>query len=205
MKIGLSFHLACILPLAFVLAGCSVATTTNPARSVTEQLLLSTAADRAINATVLTNFAHQKVFVDATYFDSYDSKYVVGSIRDALSRAGGLLVSSETNSDIIIEARSGGLSIDSSSGLIGIPNTGLPIPLAGVLNIPELALYKVDRQYSTAKLALLAYATHSREHYYSSGPMVGKSYNKYYKLLGFIQWTMTDIPEKKKPKKKSNN
>jgi len=205
MKKSNTLYLTAILPLAFVLAGCSVATTTNPARSVTEQLLLSTAADRAINSTVLTNFSHQKVFVDATYFDSYDSKYVVGAIRDALSRAGGLLVSSETNSDLIIEARSGGLSIDSSSSLIGVPNTGVPIPLAGTLTIPELALYKIDRQYTTAKFALLAYATHSREHYYSSGPMVGKSYNKYYKMLGFIQWTTTDIPEKKKTKKKPNN
>jgi hypothetical protein len=28
--------------------------------------------------------------------------------------------------------------------------------------------------------------------------MVGKSYNNYYKLLGIITWTGTDIPEKNK-------
>jgi hypothetical protein len=84
---------------------------------------------------------------------------------------------------------------------VGVPQTGLPIPLAGVVNIPELALYKSSRQNSTAKLALLAYEAKSRGHVFSSGSMVGKAYNKYYKLLGFIQWTSTDIPEKKKPKK----
>ena len=51
-----------------------------------------------------------------------------------------------------------------------------------------------------AKFALLAYATDSREHVFSSGPMLGKAYNKYYKFLGIIQWTTTDIPEKKSKK-----
>jgi hypothetical protein len=60
-----------------------------------------------------------------------------------------------------------------------------------------LSVYKSSRQKAIAKLALLAYSTHSLEHVFSSGPMVGRSYNTYYKLLGLIQWTATDIPEKK--------
>ncbi len=169
---------------------------TNPARSATEQLLLSTAADRAIAATNLPPVQGKKVYVDGTYYDSYDPKYVLGSIRDALSRSGALLVDTASNSDVIVEARCGGLSIDASESLLGIPATGIPIPLAGVVSIPELALYKSSRQRSIAKLALLAYDTRSREHVFSSGSMAGKSYNKYYKFLGIIQWTTTDIPEK---------
>jgi hypothetical protein len=30
--------------------------------------------------------------------------------------------------------------------------------------------------------------------------MLGTSFNHYYKFLGIIQWTTTDIPEKKKKK-----
>src|SRR5580704_17010552 len=102
-----------------LLCGCAESNTTNPPRAVTEQLLLSTAADRAIDSTSLALFAQKKVFVDGTYFDSYDSKYVIGAIRDAFSRAGALLVNEATNSEIMVEARSGGLSIDASSSLIG--------------------------------------------------------------------------------------
>jgi hypothetical protein len=40
--------------------------------------------------------------------------------------------------------------------------------------------------------------THSLDHVLSSGPMLGKSYNNYHKLLGAIQWTTMDIPEKKR-------
>ena len=41
----------------------------------TEQLLLSTAADRATRAAGLEIFAGRKVFLDTRYFESYDSKY----------------------------------------------------------------------------------------------------------------------------------
>lgn len=133
---------------------------TSPPRSVTEQLLLSTAADRALTNADFQIFADKKIYLDATYFDSYDSKYAIGSIRDALSRAGALLVEAATNSDVIIQARSGGLSIDGSDSLIGVPNLILPIPFSGPLPIPELALYKTQKQHYIAKIALLAYSTH---------------------------------------------
>lgn len=180
--------------------GCVQIRQTNPPRTVTEQLLISTAADRAIAATPLSVFAHKKVFLDTTFFDSYDSKYAIGAIRDALSQAGALLVGSINASDVIIEARSGALSIDDRSYLVGIPSTGLPIPLAGTFVLPELALYKSGLQHSTAKFALLAYETRSREHLYSSGSMVGKAQDRYYKIV-FIGFHKTDIPEKKSMKK----
>ena len=185
---------------AFLLGGCTTVRTTDPARTATEQLLLSTAVDHALNSANFTAFENQKVFLDTAYFDSYDSKYAIGTIRDALSRAGALLEDNMTNSDIVMEARSGALSTDNSIYLFGIPNIGVPIPLAGAVQIPELAFYKSEKQTSTAKIALLAFTRESRLHVYSSGPLDGKSYNNHYKLL-FISWGFTDIPEKHNGKK----
>jgi hypothetical protein len=176
--------------------GCTQTILTAPQRSATEQLLLSTAADRAMTSTNFSLFNGKKVFLDASNLDSYDSKYAIGSIRDALSRSGALLVRNETNSDIVIEARSGALSIDAATTLIGVPGAGVPVPLAGAVSIPELALFKSQKQFSLAKLALLAYETHGGKHIYSSGPMIGKAYNHYYRFLGFITCTSTDIPAK---------
>ena len=188
------------LAALLLLTGCADFTMTNPPRTVTEQLLLSTAADQAIKSASLDMFQGKKVFIDGTYFDAYDSKYVLGAIRDAFSQAGALLAVDAGSSDMIVEARSGAYSIDYNSSLIGIPTLGVPIPLAGTVSIPELAFYKSSQQHTIAKFALLAYDTKSRAHFYSSGPMVGKSYNNFHKILGFL-WTGTDIPEKKKPKK----
>lgn len=188
------------LAALLILTGCTQTTLTAPQRSATEQLLLSTAADRAVASTNLSVFAGKKVFVDGSYFDSYDGKYALGTIRDAISRAGALLVGNVTNSDVIIEARSGALSIDEADLLIGVPSAGLPVPLAGTVSIPELAFYKSQKQFSTAKFALLAYETHGGKHFYSSGPLIGRAYNHYYRFIGFIGFTSSDIPEKKKQK-----
>jgi hypothetical protein len=182
----------------FVLTGCTTRTTTAPARSATEELLLSTSMDRALTNADLSIFAHQKVFVDQSYFDSYDSKYAVGTVRDALSRAGALLMDTVTTADVIVEARSGAISIDASSSLFGIPSMGIPIPLAGTVMTPEVAFYKASRQHAYSKIALLAYVRQTGAHVYSSGALDGKSYNKYYDLLG-ASWRRTDIPEKKRP------
>jgi len=187
---------ALFMALAWFDSGCAFNRRTEPPRSATEQLLLSTVADRALQSSNFVLFAHRKVFVETNYFDSYDSGYVLGTVRDALSRAGALLMENESNSDIAVEIRSGALSADSSDSLIGIPSTGLPIPLVGAIPIPELALYKSEDESAYGKIAVLAYATKSREHIYSSGPLVGKSYNNYHKIL-FISWITTDIPEKK--------
>jgi hypothetical protein len=189
---------AFFLLIALMFCGCATSDMTNPPRSATEQLLLSTAMDRALTNTTFSDVADKKVYVDSTYFDSYDVKYMLGDVRDALSRAGALLVDSETNCEIIVQPRSGGLSVDSSSSLLGIPRTEVPIPLAGGLAIPEIALAKAGSQHSIAKIAILAYEKKTREHVYSSGPMVGRAYNKFHKILWVISWTSTDIPEKKK-------
>ena len=179
----------------WLLAGCTTNKTTTTTRSATEQLLLSTATDHALQKVGFEIFAGRKVFLDATYFDSYDSKYVLGTIRDAISRAGALLENTATNSDVIIEARSGALAINDSSSLFGIPSLTVPVPLAGSLQTPEIAFYKADKQRSVAKIALLAYVRQSQAHVYSSGPLDGKSYDKDYKLF-FLSWVRTDLPEK---------
>src|ERR1043165_3751701 len=144
--------------------GCSQASMTNPARSATEQLLLSTAADRAIKKIPFSQFKNRRVFVDGAFFEGYDSKYVLGAIREAASRAGGLLQSDIGKSDVVIEVRSGAYSIDSGSSLVGIPELGVPAPVAGAIHTPELALYKSSRQDALAKFAILASETSSRDY-----------------------------------------
>lgn len=194
---------AFLLLLALLAAGCATTDETNPPRSVSEQLLLSTAADRAMANGDLSVFNGKKVYFDASYFDSYDSKYALGEIRDALSSAGALLVDDLTNSDIIVQPRSGGLSTDSSDSLVGIPKMGLPVPLSGSLAIPEVPFYKSAKQHSIAKFELLAYDTKTRQHFYSSGPLVGRAYNNNHAIF-FISWNTSDIPEKQKLKKHKN-
>lgn len=182
-------------------AGCTTQGTSAPARTATEQLLLSTAGDRAVAKASVNFLDGQRVYVDFTYFDSYDAKYAEGEIRDALSRAGALLVPDTKTADIIVEARAGAYSVNTNSTFFGVPSIPLPIPTTSATPItPQLAFYQKFEQHSYAKIALLAYSNKTRAHIYSSGSLDGQAYDTYRSLL-FISWWRTNIPEKAGKKK----
>jgi hypothetical protein len=191
---GVRAWLLLLLPL---LSGCLQTRMTEPPRTAVEQLLLSTAADRSLQRIHWEMFKEKKVFVDTNYFESYDRAYVLGTVRDLLSAYGALLATNANDADIIVEPRSGALSTDSASSLVGMPSLPIPIPFAGTFTTPEMYLWKSEKMFSTAKIALLAYDQKSRQHFYSSGPLTGRASHKYYKFLGYFSVTRTDIPEKK--------
>jgi hypothetical protein len=178
--------------------GCSQTTLTHPLRSGSEQLLLSTAADRAISNLPLDVLRGKRVFVDGSFVEGYDVKYLLGSLREAVSRAGGLLQTDSSRSDVVIEPRVGAMSIDPSDSLVGVPKTGLPLPLAGAIETPEVALYKTSRHNSITRVSVFAYSADSKAYLFGSGPAVGNAYIRYYKLLGLIQWVATDVPDLKR-------
>ena len=184
-----------ILLILFV-SGCATRRVSYPARTATEQLLLSTAADQALAHANLRLFSGQNVYLDFTYFDSYDPKYVEGTIRDAFSRAGALLATNAKSADIIVEARSGAYSIDNDSSFIGIPRIPIPVPTTSVSPvIPQISFYSRDSDLSYAKFSLFAYSTKTLGHIYSSGILDGEAFNTYRSIL-FISWWSSNIPEK---------
>ena len=192
----------CLLGLGMaVLAcftGCTQTGLTHPKRSATEQLLISTAADRALAQVDFSIVRGKKVFVDANYYDSEDEDYVIGTIRDYVSLNGGFIAAKIEEAELVIEPRSGALSIDSSSSIIGLPASAAPMPVAGSVQLPEVALFKSEKQYSIAKIAILAYERESLNHVASTGPLIGRANIKYYKILGLIGYTKTTVPERKK-------
>jgi hypothetical protein len=179
-------------------SGCLQTRMTEPPRTAVEQLLISTAADRSLQQVPWEMFKGRKVFVDTNYFEAYDRGYVLGTMRDLLSIHGALLATNIGDAEVVLEPRSGALSTDSSSSLLGVPAIPVPIPFAGTFTSPELPLWKTEKHFSTAKIAVLAYEQKSRKHVYSTGPVVGRAAHKYYKLLGYLSVTRTDIPEKKR-------
>jgi hypothetical protein len=187
--------------LAFLGAGCTQTGLTKPARSAIEQLLISTAADRALAQAPWGFVRGKKIFVDRSFYESADKDYVLGTIRDYVSVNGGLLAAKMDDADYVLEPRSGALSIDASSSVIGVPASSAPIPFAGAISLPEIALFKSEKQFSTAKLAILVYERDSKQHVASTGPLIGRANIKYYKFLGYIGYTKTTIPEQQRPKK----
>jgi hypothetical protein len=189
-----------VIFLALFLPGCATQTETNPPRSATEQLLISTAADRAAAQLAVKIPAKTPVFVDAGNFDGTDSKYAVGAIHDSLLKQGVYLVDDKKKAKAIIEIRAGALSTDKRQFLVGIPTFQIPIPFAtGGLTFPEIALYKSDAQKGVAKFAFVSYDTKKGALMQSEEPQYGFAHNIKKTVLIFVSWTDNDtLPENEK-------
>lgn len=181
---------------ALLAAGCVQTRVTEPKRAAVEQLLLSTAADRALEQADFVLFNGRKVYVDERYFESYDEEYVIGTIRNRISESGGLLVAELADAEVIVEPRSGALSTDAAESIIGLPSMPVPVPFAGTVTSPEVALYKSQKQFATAKIALFAYYKDSRVHLHSTGDLYGEAKHNYYTFLGFFKYTSSTLPSK---------
>jgi hypothetical protein len=139
------------------IAGCTNIRRTDPERGANEQLLLSTAADHAIERMDFGISYGQKVYLDGRYFDAYDRAYAVGALRSELLAQGAYLVTNETEAEVVVEVRSGALSTTRRDFLVGLPSIELPIPTTTALETPEIALMKELDRTGVAKFAATVY------------------------------------------------
>ncbi len=182
-----------LIMMMAALVGCATERESNPPRTATEELLISTAADRAASQMLAAFLPNARVFVDAQYFEGLDSKYTIGAIRDQLAKDGAHLIADRGSADIVIEIRSGAQSIDETSTLFGVPNMDLPVPLAGALKIPEIALFKVAREIGTSKIAMTGYAQKDGTYKFSVGLDYGYSHRNQWTLLILFSWNSDDL------------
>ena len=145
------------------LAACSGARETEPGRTATEQLLFSVAAERAADQLALAIPADTKVFVDPAYVEGTDSKYLLSTIRDRVLRHGAALVDNKAQADIVVEPRIGAISIDRDKTTLGSSKFDVPVPLAGDVHVPDIALYKRDTQQGVIKVAATTYDSEDRQ------------------------------------------
>jgi hypothetical protein len=178
--------------LVALLSGCTTVRQTDPQRTATEQLLISTAADRAAASIVLDLGPERKAFLDATNFEGIDGKYAIAAIRSSLLKKGTRTVADKKDADTIVEIRSGALSIDKRETLVGLPSIDIPIPLAGDFGTPEIALYKSEEQEGIAKFAATAYDAKDGRFLGESTPPLGRSHIKRRVVL-VVSWIEDDV------------
>jgi hypothetical protein len=180
------------LVLIFVvlgLNGCSTTAQSNPARTATEQLLVSTAAEHAANKLALLLPPNSAAFMDNTNFEGTDSKYAIATIRTSLLKQGIRFVDDKKTADVIIETRSGVLSTDRNTFLVGIPSFNIPIPFASVpLPFPQIALWGEAEQKGVAKFAITSYDAKKGTLVSAQDPQYGFSHRTEKTLLIFISW-----------------
>jgi hypothetical protein len=191
-----------LLAAVVLLGGCATVRTTDPNRTATEQMLLSKAAEKAVQQLSTAPLHDREVYVNTEYYDSIDSSYVLGELRAHLLEHGVRLAQSEEDANVIVEVRSGGIGIDRYNYLLGIPpifvpagdNVGGVNVNSGTLVTPELALIKRIRQLGYASVAFVAYWKDTGEVLASSGPFVGRTRREDWWFFGIGPRTSGNIP-----------
>lgn len=182
--------------IATMLGGCISWRVTNPPRTAVEQLLLSTAIDRAVARLDLGDVVKgKKVHLDVEQLEAVDKPYLVAALHERLGMMGAFILPSAEGAEIIIEARSGGLAIDKFNFMLGIPALSLPVPeTLGSIATPKLPLISKERQTAIAKIGLFARQQDGRP-LGATGPKSGHAYFNTWIIL-FFPIESTDIPEK---------
>src|SRR5579859_2236149 len=187
-----------LLPLlALGLCSCTMNTNSVPSRTATEEMRISTAADRAAEKLAADLTAGGSVYVDATYFDAPDAKYAIGAIRAAIARRGNKLAADRSKADRVVEIRAGALSMDQNKFLIGIPEFSFPLPLAGIVTFPEIAVYSFHDNQGVAKFAATEVNQADGSLVTAPPPDYAYSHNEKRTLLIFISWSHQDYIDKK--------
>ena len=187
--------------------GCATIRVTDPPRTATEQFLLSEAAVKAIEQLSATALRDRRVFVDSTYLTGVtvptgEYAFVLGELRARLLAAGVRLVVAREQAQIILEIRSGGLGIDRTEYLLGIPALYLPAVASEVgdvpLATPELAIVKSTKQRGYASVAFVAYWHDTGELVATSGPFIGRTFRDDFWFFGIGPRTVGDVPPARK-------
>jgi hypothetical protein len=167
-----------LLLLVLPLGGCITDRVTNPPRTATEQLLVSSAADRAADQLRVMLPRGTRIFIDVHNFtgaNGDDAKYAAASIEDRLLLQGLAVMADPKQADVIVALRAGALATNSHKVLIGIPSLPIPIPFAAgtVLQTPEFAFFSWDAQKGIAKFAATSYGAHDGALRSSTGSVIG--------------------------------
>ncbi len=212
--------LICFVAIFFVLAGgvgCATIRVTDPPRTASEEFLLTGAAQRAVDQLTVDALRDRLVWIETGYlisttqpFDrsflvgevrqpSFEQIFLIAAVRAKLLASGVRLATRREQAQIILEIRSGGLSIDRTEFLLGIPATAIPYSSSSTVGAvavatPELSILKSTKQHGFASVAYVAYWADTGELLTVSGPFVGRTVREDYWILGTGPRTIGNVP-----------
>ena len=215
------------LLLAACLAGPGFASirVTDPPRTADEEFLLSQAAERAVAQLSVDAMRDRSVWVETGFLISttqpFDRSFLVGEVRQPsfedvfliaelrakLLKSGVRIAPTKAQAQVIVEVRSGALSINREEFLLGVPATAVPSSLGGsssssnatvAVATPELDVVKRTTQRGYASVAFVAYWADTGELLALSGPFIGRTRRQDYWFFGVGPQTVGDIPPAQK-------
>ncbi len=173
MRYMVRFRVATTLLYCVAVVGCGTTKWTDTRRTATEQILLSSAMDRAVSQLDFRALAGKDVFLDPQFIrGATDSGYLISTLRQHMLASGCVLRDKKEEADYIVEVRTGAVGTDRNEVLYGVPATELPsvVAVTGVPRaLPEIPFVKKTEQRGVAHLAMFAYNSRTGRPVWQSG------------------------------------
>jgi len=164
------------------IVGCSTVKESYTARTGIEQLLISSATDKALDKIDFRPVAQAKVFVETKYLDCTDKNYIIVALHQHLLKQGCMLVDKAEDSQVIVEIASGSVGTDGSSVYLGSPD--IPLPPPSPIMLPKVPLFSRSRSIGTAKLVVVAYDTNTKLAVINSGYSMARADHRTLNVMG---------------------
>lgn len=183
-----------LIALVALGSGCAQSRVTDPPRTATEQFLLSTSAQAAVNQLSFDVLRGRRVFVDTTYFAADEQAFVLGELRARLLLSGVEIARDAKDAQVVMEVRSSGVGIDRNDFLVGVPSIPLGVPGAVSAQTPELSIVKNREQRGISSVSYVAYWAKTGEVVAASGPFAGRSLRDDWWFFGLGPRSSGNIP-----------
>jgi len=122
---------------------------------------------------------------------SYDSSFLYTAIMNKLLNSNYFFKKNESDADIIVFSKISYAAIDDAESLIGMPS--IPIPGAGGISTPELALFSLISQYGRADINLMGIEKDTGKSIFLTQGVPRQSYYKRWSLFFFFKWKTTNL------------
>jgi hypothetical protein len=199
-----------MVAILLLLAGCAIEQEiSRTPRTAVEQLLLTSAVERALTNLTLTLPAQASLHLEVSgfYIDrarltmrdqtsgivqdpTVDFLLVKDTVAVSLGRMGYRIRRREDQPAYLVK-----ISIESLGTMQGLTFVGMP-PIQSVIipfALPELTLYKRQTQAGYARLHLDVFDNFTGEYKGSSATIIGRTYYDQYTALFYISWIDTDL------------
>ncbi|MFV1978156.1 MAG: hypothetical protein ACC649_02275 [Myxococcota bacterium] len=167
---------ATLCVLLHVASGCAFSTRVQTPRSSWEQILATTAIDRALKQLEWPEVDGKSVFVEVgPPGDVLDDLYLRRRIEVSLADRGAQVVRSAEAAEYVLSCLVGAIGLDISGRFMGLMGSqGGFIPFT----IPELALYKNTLRRGVAKTEIYLVDLETKKIIHHSGPVEGAAYRQ---------------------------
>jgi hypothetical protein len=185
------------------LSACAATRITTTPRTAVEQALITQSTRQAVKTLKLSEFSGRSFYIEADDMttqnchegvcQNYELSYILNALRDRLLKEGMLQAQSKELASVIVRPRIDYALIDDSESIIGLPSFPIPIPGAGNLQTPEIALFGNATQYGRTKISITGADSKTGALVFSESSTPAEVHYSRWSLLLLFSWRTTDL------------